>query len=102
MVSDADGAETLIGEQVRALRLRRGLDQAQLADAAGISLGAVKNLERGSGSTLRSLSRVVAALDRDDWLQQLAPASTVSPIEILRQGRRPRRSRVYRPRSEHG
>lgn len=90
--------EQRIGEQFRDLRLAHGLDQAELADASGVSLGAVKNLEQGKGSTLKTLVKVARSLDRGDWLLSVAPPVTVSPIEILRTGRARRRSRVYRPR----
>lgn len=92
-----DDIEASLGEQFRALRIAAGLDQAQLADRAGISLGAVKNLEQGRGSTLRSVVRVARALGRDDWFTALAPRVTVSPIDILRNQREPRQ-RVYRAR----
>jgi transcriptional regulator with XRE-family HTH domain len=94
-------AETRVGSQLRTLRLARGWDQAQLAAAAGVSLGAVRNLELGRGSTLKTLSAVVIALGRGEWMLELAPTPTVSPIEILRQGRQRSRQRVYRPRREH-
>jgi transcriptional regulator with XRE-family HTH domain len=90
--------ELLLGEQVRALRVRSGRDQAELADAAGVSLGAVKNLEQGRGSTLKTLVRIARTLDRADWLTALAPPVAVSPIELMRSGRRTPRERVYRPR----
>ena len=89
--------EAQLGEQVRALRIAAGLDQAQLASRAGLSIGSVKNLEQGNGSSLRSVVRVVRALDRDDWLTALAPRVGVSPIDVLRSRRAPRK-RVYRQR----
>jgi len=89
--------EAQFGEQVRALRITAGLDQAQLASRAGLSLGAVKNLEQGNGSSLRTVVRVVRALGRDDWLGSLAPRVGVSPIDVLRSRREPRK-RVYRQR----
>jgi len=92
-------AELAIGAQLRALRLAHGWDQTQLAAEAGVSLGAVRNLELGRGSTLKSLSAIVVALGRSGWLRELAPTPTVSPIEILRQGRQRGRQRVYRPRA---
>jgi transcriptional regulator with XRE-family HTH domain len=95
----SDEWEQRIGEQFRALRLRQGFDQVELADAAGVSPGAVKNLEQGKGSTLKTLVKVARALGRADWLLEVAPPVTVSPIEILRSGRQRRRSRVYRPRA---
>ncbi len=89
--------EEHIGDQLRRARLRDGLDQAGLAEAADVSIGALRNLERGNGSSLKTLVRVVRALGREDWLAAIAPAVTVSPIDVLRNGR-PERSRVYRSR----
>ncbi|MET4782334.1 helix-turn-helix transcriptional regulator [Glaciihabitans sp. UYNi722] len=93
-----DDWEQRVGEQFRALRLRSGFDQAGLAEASGVSLGAVKNLEHGKGSTLKTLVKVARSLDRSEWLLEIAPPVTVSPIEILRSGRQRQRNRVYRPR----
>ena len=89
--------EQSLGEQVRALRIAAGLDQGQLASLAGLSVGSVKNLEQGNGSSLRTVVRVVRALGRDDWLSTLAPRVGVSPIDMLRARREPRK-RVYRQR----
>ena len=89
--------EARLGEQFRALRIAAGFDQSQLADHAGVSLGSVKNLEQGKGSSLRTVVRVARALGRDDWLSSLAPRVTVSPIDVFRSRREPRQ-RVYRSR----
>ena len=89
--------ESRIGEQFRSLRLAAGLDQRSLADAAAVSVGAIRNLERGAGSTLRTLVRVTRVLGREDWLATLAPTASVSPIDVLRNARAPR-VRVYRQR----
>ena len=90
--------EARLGEQLRDVRVARALDQAGLAELAGISIGALSNLERGRGSSLKTLVAVAKALDRTDWLEALAPAVTVSPIQLLRaKARTPgRRVRVRR------
>ena len=93
----ADEWEQRLGEQLRRSRLAAGLDQAGLAAHAGVSIGALRNLEHGRGSTLKTLVRVIRVLGRDDWLDALSPAVSVSPIDILRGGAAPR-TRVYRPR----
>lgn len=88
-----------LGEQVREQRMRAGLDQQTLARRASISVGAVKNLESGKGSSLTSLVKVIRALRREDWLQSLAPRITVSPMQMLRAARLKKpRQRVYKPR----
>ena len=79
-----DKWETELGDQIRSLRLRHNLDQRQLAERAGIALNAVKNLERGKGATLRSLIHALRILDRTEWLSTLAPAASISPVQMLK------------------
>jgi transcriptional regulator with XRE-family HTH domain len=91
--------EVELGRQVRALRLRQNLDQQQLANQAGIALNAVKNLERGKGATLRSLIQVLRVLNRVDWLRALAPAVSISPVQMLKT-KAPRQRASPRPRTK--
>ena len=53
--------ETDVGEQIKSLRLKQNIDRATLALRAGCSVSALKNLEYGSGSTLRTLIAVARA-----------------------------------------
>lgn len=76
--------EAAFGQQLRDLRLRRNIDQRQLAEQAGVALNAVKNLENGRGATLTSLVKVLRTLGRADWLETLAPAVTISPMQMLK------------------
>lgn len=93
--------EALVGEQVRAARIAADLDQARLAALADISVGALSNLERGKGSSLKTLVAVIRALGRTDWLESLAPAVTVSPMQMLRAKQRTPRKRVRVRTSDH-
>lgn len=92
--------ETTLGEQVRNLRLRRNLDQQGVAEQAGVGLSALKNLESGKGATLKTLIRVLRALDRINWLDTLAPAVSISPLQMLKA--KPVRQRASRPRKAEG
>ena len=86
--------EADLGRQMRALRLRQNLNQLELANRAGIALNAVKNLEGGRGATLHSLVQELRALNRVDWLRSLAPAVSISPVQMLKaRGPRQRASR---------
>ena len=76
--------ETRLGHQVRNARVASGLDQAQLASMANVSLATLSNLERGKGSSLKTVIAVVRALGRTDWLENLAPEVTVSPMQMVR------------------
>jgi transcriptional regulator with XRE-family HTH domain len=96
--------ESVIGAEVRAARIAADLDQSELARRADVSLGAVKNLEAGRGSTLKTLIRVVRAVGRTDWLESLTPPITVSPLAML-SSKRPAaqpRQRVSRRRRPSG
>jgi len=84
VLTTSDEWEVELGRQIRVLRLRQNLDQQQLADRAGIALNAVKNLERGRGATLRSLIQVLRVLNRVEWLRALAPAVSISPVQMLK------------------
>ncbi len=79
-----DEMEAAFGQQLRGLRLRRNIDQRHLAEQAGVALNAVKNLENGRGATLTSLVKVLRSLGRADWLETLAPAVAISPMQILK------------------
>jgi len=65
--------EAAVGEGVRRARLLMDMDQATLARRANVSLGAVKSLESGKGSTLLTLLRVLRAVGRDSLFEQLQP-----------------------------
>ncbi|MCL4445559.1 MAG: helix-turn-helix domain-containing protein [Actinobacteria bacterium] len=86
--------ERLVGEQVREARIAADLDQERLAALADLSVGALSNLERGKGSSLKTLVAVVRALGRTDWLESLAPPVTVSPMQMLRAKQRTPRKRL--------
>lgn len=76
--------EAALGVRLKALRLDHALDQKTLAERAGISERALRNLEGGRGSTLRTLTSVLRALGREGWLDTIAPVSTINPLMLNR------------------
>ena len=72
--------EAALGASLKALRLDLNIDQQTVAARAGISVGALKNLENGRGSTVKTLVSVLRALDRADWLATIAPVASVNPL----------------------
>src|ERR1022692_1957639 len=76
--------EAHVGQQVRAARLAADIDQVSLAARANVAVGSLKNLEAGRGSTLRTLVRIVRALDLEDWLDSLYEVSPESPLALAR------------------
>ncbi len=76
-------AEQRFGERIRQLRLQKNEGQNGTCQAAGISLTALKNLEAGRGSTLRTMIAVLRALGRDGWLATISPEVTINPLHIV-------------------
>lgn len=77
--------ESEIGDQLKQLRLFKNLDQKTLAERAGVSVRALRNIEGGEGSTLRTLVCVLRALGRQDWLNTLGPIPTINPLMLTRE-----------------
>jgi transcriptional regulator with XRE-family HTH domain len=76
--------EKELGQQLLSLRLRQNINQSELAARAGVALNVVKKLEKGKGVTVTSLVKVLCALGRADWLASLAPAVSISPMQMLK------------------
>lgn len=77
-----DEMEADLGEKLKRLRLNKNLDQKTLAARAGVSVRALRNLESGAGSTVKTLMSVVRALGRESWLQTVAPVPTINPLTL--------------------
>ncbi len=90
-----------LGEQIRALRIDQGLEQAEVAERASVSRPAISDLENGAGSSLSTFIKVLTALGASEWLATLHPTETEpSPLELLRRSqRRAPRSRVRKGRA---
>lgn len=85
-----------IGNSLRRLRVNRNLEQSVLAERAGVSTRALRNLELGNGSSLRTLVCVVRALGRQEWFNTIGPVATINPLMMTR-GAEPRQ-RASKPR----
>jgi transcriptional regulator with XRE-family HTH domain len=85
IVRDTAEWEAEIGRRLKRARKDRGLTQAQLAAAANVSTSAIKSLEAGRGSTLRTLIGALRALDLDEAFDRtFAAAPSVDPMALLR------------------
>ena len=95
--ASAADLEAELGAHLRALRLDRNLEQAILAQRAGVSLTALKRLESGGGSTIHTLISILRALGREDWLKTIAPVATINPLTMPKSAE-PRRRATGRRR----
>lgn len=97
-ISTPEELEEALGEGIKALRLQNNIDRSSLCARAGISENALRNLEGGKGTTLKTLIRVVKALRRESWLQQIAPQTSINPLHMVRDQKPRQRAR----RKKHG
>lgn len=74
--------EVDLGEKLKRMRLNKNLDQKTLAARSGVSVRALRNLEGGAGTTVKTLLSVVRALGRETWLETVAPVATVNPLTL--------------------
>jgi transcriptional regulator with XRE-family HTH domain len=81
-LSDRGIAQEL-GNRIKALRLRKNITQKQLAEAATLSLNAIKSLESGRGklSTIIAVLRELGALEQ---LDSFIPETSISPMQLAR------------------
>lgn len=70
-LSPPDEILQILGQRLRTQRLAQSLPQSELAQMAGLSLGAVRKLERNGQCSLETLVRVVQALGLMDELETL-------------------------------
>lgn len=76
--------EIMLGDHIKALRLQKNLDRQTLCNQAGISENALRHLEGGKGTTIKTLIRVIKALDRQSWLTSIAPQVSINPLHMIR------------------
>lgn len=82
-------ARALIGWNLRALRVERGLSQERLALAAGIDRAYVGRIERGSENvTIAVLDAMAKALAVPVAALMIEPEAGAAPPKPLRAGRR--------------
>ena len=94
----ANPAPSAAALQERVALLRSTGDE--LAAQAGLGVRAIRDLERGKGSTVESLLKVLKALDSLEGLSYLAPRPAVDPIALLKQ--RAPLTRVRKSRKQDG
>ena len=93
IIATPDELEQSLGENIKTLRLQQNIDRRTLCARAGVSEHALRNLEGGNGTTIKTLVRVLKALKRDSWLDTLAPRVSINPLHISHQKQPRQRAR---------
>jgi len=86
---DADEVDIRVGRRVRALRIERNLSLADVAAKAGISIGALSQIERGMSSLrVRVIWPLAAALDVEPSALIVSDSETSNDLYCVRAGKR--------------
>jgi transcriptional regulator with XRE-family HTH domain len=82
-----------IAARLKEYRLRRNLQQKEVAENAGVSLDTVARFERGESITLEKFLRILRVLDMLENIEAFIPEPPPSPI-LLRKLQGKKRYRV--------
>lgn len=99
ILATSDEILQTLGERLRIQRLAQGLSQQELAARAGLSLGAVRQLERSGQSSLETLVRVVQALGLADEVDELFVLERRSIAQMVQSETAGRRQRAPRQKA---
>lgn len=78
------GIRKELGRRLQRERLNQDITQAVLAERAGISRRTLVAAEKGEGTTLETLIRILRGMDRLARLDQFIPDPPVSPIQLAK------------------
>ena len=85
-MNDVTNMEIEIGAAIRRMRIRRGLSLDEAAARANLSQAAVRSLELGRGSTLRTMVKLFFAIDETRLLTEwIESTNSFSPIAVFRE-----------------
>lgn len=82
-----------IGSRLKEYRIRKNLQQKELAVNAGVGLDTVVRLERGSNISTEKFIRILRALDMLENIEEFIPEPPISPI-LMRDLKGKKRYRV--------
>ncbi len=85
--------EHLLGEDIKALRLQKNITRKTLCERAGVSENALRNLEGGKGTILKTLIKILKALNRESWFEKIAPETSINPLHLTKQKEQRQRAR---------
>ena len=81
--------EKELGDAIRYFRIKKGIPLEDVAAKANLSPRAVRSLELGRGSTLRTTLKVLNIIEEAGFLLDWIEKSNISsPMEVLRSSRK--------------
>lgn len=89
-----DELEQALGDDIKAHRLQKNITRQNLCARAGISENALRNLEGGRGATVKTLIKTLKALNRESWLDTIAPKTSINPLHLTSTNKPRQRARA--------
>ncbi len=86
------------GRRIKSERIAKSMTQGEMAEATGLSLRTISNLEGGKDVSFSTLIEVLRALGRVQGLDVLLPEQTIRPSQIAELGKA--RERASRRRNK--
>ena len=69
-----------IGSKLKELRIEKNMKQAELADAAGVSVFTISSVENGKATSLLTVIQLLRALEHLEYLDSFFQEEAMSPI----------------------
>ncbi|MEI6632401.1 MAG: helix-turn-helix transcriptional regulator [Chlamydiota bacterium] len=73
-----------LGKRIQQERLNQNISQMALAQHAGVARNLVQMVESGRGCTLKSMMRILRALNKLDQLSMFLPEPGLSPVQLAK------------------
>lgn len=83
-----------LGARIAHRRIELGLSQAEMAKQAGVGKRTIERIEAGEDTQLTTLIRLLRILELTDRLDLLIPEAKATPMERLKQQKKPLRQRA--------
>lgn len=89
-----------LGERLKEYRLRRNLQQSELARYAGVNISTVSRIEKGQNIMIDSYLRIMRVLEMLDNLDEFIPEPPRSPL-LMKKLMGKKKQRVRKSKDEN-
>ncbi len=86
-----------LGERLKEYRIRRNIQQSELAEMAGVNISTIVRIEKGNNIMIDSYIRVLRVLDMLDNLDEFIPEPPRSPL-LMKQLMGKKKQRIKKTR----
>lgn len=90
----------ILGERLKEYRIRRNIQQAELAEMAGVNISTIVRMEKGCNIMIDSYIRVLRVLDMLDNLNEFIPEPPRSPL-LMKKLMGKKKQRIKKTKNDH-